>query len=140
MNIETWIIVCSPFMGAIIGVAGWYLFRYSVCLYALLILLLVAVTLSAPVRAENTAPVIVVNDFMCGLHRVQVNDFSGLMIDGQPYGDYKTTMLDAQNNYVHQFGEKAEVRVTQYSRVAFRLVGESRWAACRPVVFHDGAQ
>ena len=85
-------------------------------------------------------PVIVVNDFMCGLHRVQVNDFSGLMVDGQPYGDYKTTMLDAQNNYVHQFGEKAEVRVTQYSRVAFRLVGESRWAACKPVVFLQGAQ
>lgn len=90
--------------------------------------------------ARKDVPVIVVNDFMCGLHRVQVNDFSGLMVDGQPYGDYKTTMLDAQNNYVHQFGEKAELRVTQYSRVAFRLVGESRWAACRPVVFHDGAQ
>lgn len=95
---------------------------------------------SATPPARKGVPVIVVNDFMCGLHRVQVNDFSGLMVDGQPYGDYKTTMLDAQNNYVHQFGEKAEVRVTQYSRVAFRLVGESRWAACRPVVFHDGAQ
>lgn len=89
-------------------------------------------------REDQSVPVIVVNDFMCGLHRVQVNDFSGLMVDSQPYGDYKTTMLDAQNNYVHQFGEKAELRVTQYSRVAFRLVGETRWAACHPAVFHEG--
>lgn len=93
---------------------------------------------TATTAARKDVPVIVVNDFMCGLHRVQVNDFSGLMVDGQPYGDYKTTMLDAQNNYVHQFGEKAEVRVTQYSRVAFRLAGETRWAACKPLVFQEG--
>ena len=85
----------------------------------------------------DTDPVIVVNDFMCGLHRVQINDYSGLMVDGQPYGDYKTTMLDASSNYVHQFGEKAEIRVTPYSRVAFRLAGETRWASCTPLVFHE---
>ena len=89
--------------------------------------------------AESKEPVIVVNDFMCGLHRVQINDYSGLMVDSQPYGDYKTTMLDAQNNYVHQFGEKAEIRVTQYSRVAFRLVGETRWASCTPLVLYAEA-
>lgn len=81
-------------------------------------------------------PVVVVNDFLCGLHRVQINDFSGLAVDSQPYGDYKSTMLDKENNYVHQFGEKAEVRVTQHNRVAFRLKGETRWAACKPVVFY----
>lgn len=93
---------------------------------------------SAELKAAEE-PVIVVNDFMCGLNRVQINDYSGLMVDGQPYGDYKTTMLDAQNNYVHQFGEKAEIRVTQYSRVAFRLAGETRWASCTPLVFHEVA-
>lgn len=110
----------------------------NIAIYVLgLILLAGFLAFCHGVRAA-AAPVIVVNDFMCGLHRVQVNDFSGLMVDGQPYGDYKTTMLDAQNNYVHQFGEKAEVRVTQYSRVAFRLAGETRWAACKPLVFHEG--
>lgn len=92
---------------------------------------------SLDLKASPADPVIVVNDFMCGLHRVQINDYAGLMVDSQPYGDYKTTMLDAQNNYVHQFGEKAEVRVTQYSRVAFRLVGDTRWASCTPLVFHE---
>lgn len=106
----------------------------------LAIILSVSVWFSAKEVRASDAPVIVVNDFMCGLHRVQVNDFSGLMVDGQPYGDYKTTMLDTQNNYVHQFGEKAELRVTQYNRVAFRLVGETRWAACHPVVFEAGVQ
>lgn len=94
---------------------------------------------SAELKADTPAddPVIVVNDFMCGLHRVQINDFAGLMVDGQPYGDYKTSMLDASNNYVHQFGDKAEIRVTPYSRVAFRLAGETRWASCKPLVFHE---
>ena len=82
-------------------------------------------------------PNVVVNDFMCGLHRVQINDFAGLMIDSQPYGDYKTTMLDAESNYVHQFGDKAELRVTQQGRVAFRLKGETRWASCKPLVFYQ---
>lgn len=97
---------------------------------------------SMEIKAGTPAgePVIVVNDFMCGMHRVQINDYSGLMVDSQPYGDYKTTMLDAQNNYVHQFGEKAEIRVTQHSRVAFRLVGETRWASCTPLVFHEVPQ
>lgn len=89
---------------------------------------------------ESKEPVVVVNDFMCGIHRVQINDYAGLMVDSQPYGDYKTTMLDAQSNYVHQFGEKAEIRVTQYSRVAFRLAGETRWASCTPLVFHEVEQ
>lgn len=101
------------------------------------IALLTALCALGTVDAKADEPVIVVNDFMCGLHRVQINDYSGLMVDSQPYGEYKTTMLDAQNNYVHQFGDKAEIRVTQYSRVAFRLVGETRWAACTPLVFHE---
>lgn len=97
---------------------------------------------SMEIKAASPAgePVIVVNDFMCGLHRVQINDYSGLMVDSQPYGDYRTTMLDTGNNYVHQFGEKAEIRVTQFGRVAFRLVGETRWAACTPLVFHEVPQ
>lgn len=81
--------------------------------------------------------VLVVNDLMCGLHRVQLNDYAGLMLDSQPYGEYKTTMLDSQSNYVHQFGEKAELRVTQMGRIAFRLAGETRWASCRPLVFYQ---
>ena len=91
---------------------------------------------SAELKAAEE-PVIVVNDFMCGLHRVQINDFAGLMVDSQPYGDYKTTMLDEENNYVHRFGDKAEIRVTQHSRVAFRLKGETRWARCKPLVFYQ---
>ena len=94
---------------------------------------LVAGFSSCSVRVEAA----VANDFMCGLYRVQINDFAGLMVNSQPYGDYKTTMLDAQNNYVHQFGEKAEIRVTQHSRVAFRLAGETGWNACKPLVFYQ---
>lgn len=106
---------------------------------ALLLLGMCAQWLPAPAAAalDPHVPTVVVNDFLCGLHRVQINDFSGLGVDGQPYGDYKSTMLDKENNYVHQFGEKAEVRVTQHNRVAFRLKGETRWAACKPVVFYE---
>lgn len=90
----------------------------------------------ASLQAPQEQQVLVVNDLMCGLHRVQVNDYAGLMIDSQPYGDYKTTMLDDQSNYVHQFGDKAELRVTQMGRIAFRLAGETRWASCKPLVFY----
>lgn len=81
----------------------------------------------------------VVNDFMCGLHRVQISDTGGLLVDETAYGDYKGSELDHQSSYIHRFGDKAELRVTQFGRVAFRLAGESRWASCKPLVFYKEA-
>ena len=90
-------------------------------------------------RKDPHNAVIVINDMTCGLHRVQINDWAGLAIDGQPYGDYKNSSLDDSSNYVHRFGEKAEIRVTQHQRIAFRLVGKTRWASCKPNVFYQEA-
>lgn len=98
--------------------------------------LLILGSVDARATPEPEEQVLVVNDLMCGLHRVQINDYAGLMIDSQPYGEYKTTMLDDQSNYVHQFGDKAELRVTQMGRIAFRLAGETRWASCKALVFY----
>lgn len=78
----------------------------------------------------------VANDFLCGLHRVTIDDDAHLNVNGEDYGEHKTTMLDAESNYVHQFGDKAELRVTQQGRIAFRLVGQTRWASCKPLVFY----
>ena len=79
----------------------------------------------------------VANDFMCGLYRATITDEAHLTVNGEDHGEHKTTMLDAESNYVHQFGDKAELRVTQQGRVAFRLKGETRWASCRPLVFYQ---
>lgn len=82
---------------------------------------------------------VVVNDFMCGLHRVQISDSGGLLVDETAYGDYKGSELDHESSYIHRFGDKAELRVTQFGRVAFRLAGETRWASCKPLVFYKEA-
>ncbi len=79
----------------------------------------------------------VANDFMCGLYRVTIGDDAHLRVNGDDQGEHRTTMLDDQSNYVHQFGDKAELRVTQMGRIAFRLAGETRWASCKPLVLYQ---
>ena len=79
----------------------------------------------------------VANDFMCGLYRATIQDDAHLTVNGEDQGEHKTTMLDAESNYVHQFGDKAELRVTQQGRVAFRLKGETRWASCKALVLYQ---
>lgn len=103
------------------------------------ILGLAALALSSCGQSAKAEQPLIVTDFMCGLYRVQINSEPqpSLMLNRQPYGDYRNSTLDKANNYVHRFGEKAEIRVTQYSRVAFRLVGETRWAACKPLVMYQ---
>lgn len=96
--------------------------------------------LFASCSSKAEEPVVVVNDFMCGLHHVMIRDDGGLMVNEQPYGEYKTTLLTEDNSYVHQFGEKAELRVSQLGRIAFRLAGETRWAKCKPLVFYTDSQ
>lgn len=106
---------------------------------ALLALVALCAVLFATLDAKAEDNGIVANDFMCGLYRVQVNDYVGLVVNGKVYGAYKTTMLDKENNYVHQFGERAELRVTQHGRVAFRIAGETRWNGCKPLVLYAEA-
>lgn len=79
----------------------------------------------------------VANDFMCGLHRVTIGDDAHLRINGEDQGEHRTTMLDDQSSYVHQFGDRAELRVTQQGRVAFRLKGETRWNSCKALVLYQ---
>lgn len=82
----------------------------------------------------------VANDFMCGLNRVTIGDDAHLRVNGEDKGEHRTTMLDDQSNYVHQFGDRAELRVTQMGRIAFRLAGETRWASCKALVFYREQQ
>lgn len=79
----------------------------------------------------------VANDFMCGLYRATIQDNAHLTVNGEDQGEHKTTMLDSESNYIHQFGDKAELRVTQQGRIAFRLKGETRWNACKALVFYQ---
>lgn len=81
----------------------------------------------------------VANDFMCGLYRVTIGDDAHLRVNGEDQGEHRTTMLDDQSNYVHQFGDRAELRVTQHGRVAFRIPGETRWNGCKPLVLYAEA-
>lgn len=106
---------------------------------ALLALVALCAVLFAALDAKAEDNNLVANDFMCGLYRVQLNDYVGLVINGKQYGAYKTTMLDKENNYVHQFGDRAELRVTQHGRAAFRIAGETRWNGCKPLVLYAEA-
>ena len=101
------------------------------------IILLAIINLLAVYIICTESKAAVANDFLCSLHRVTIDDNAHLRINGADYGEHKTTMLDAESNYVHQFGEKAELRVTQQGRVAFRLKGETRWASCKALVLYQ---
>lgn len=102
-----------------------------------IILLAIINILAVYIICTQTSKAAVANDFMCGLHRVTIDDDAHLTVNGEDYGEHKTTMLDAESNYVHQFGDKAELRVTQQGRVAFRLKGETRWASCKALVLYQ---
>ncbi len=79
----------------------------------------------------------VANDFQCRDQRVTIQGDAHLTVNGVDKGPHKTTMLDAESNFVHQFGDRAELRVTQQGRIAFRLAGETRWASCKPLVLYQ---
>lgn len=121
----------------ILAVVGLYFQKVIDNMRAVLLICGLVWLYAPPASAEDNG--IVANDFMCGLYRVQLNDYVGLVINGKQYGAYKTTMLDKENNYVHQFGDRAELRVTQHGRVAFRIAGETRWASCKPLVLYAEA-
>ena len=101
------------------------------------IILLAIINLLAVYIICTESKAAVANDFMCGLYRATIQDDAHLTVNGEDQGEHKTTMIDAESNYVHQFGEKAELRVTQQGRVAFRLKGETRWASCKALVLYQ---
>lgn len=70
---------------------------------------------------------------ICGMYEIDVTDDYSLKVNGKDAGAYKGTRMDKYFSYQHQYqkGDKvSEVRETQKGRMAFRIVGESRWNAC----------
>lgn len=70
---------------------------------------------------------------ICGMYEIDVTDDYSLKVNGKDAGAYKGTIMDKYFSYQHQYqkGDKvSEVRETQKGRMAFRIVGESRWNSC----------
>lgn len=101
--------------------------------------LLLAALLAASFGASATTA----SDFMCGMNRVQLTLNQGdpadlqALVEGKSL-NYTGSTVEKNDDIVHRFGteRKGELRVTQKGRVAFRIVGESRWAACIPLVLY----
>jgi len=69
----------------------------------------------------------------CGLYEIDVTDDYSLKVNGKDAGAYKGTIMDKYFSYQHRYqkdDQVSEVRETQKGRMAFRIVGESRWNAC----------
>jgi len=69
----------------------------------------------------------------CGLYEIEVTDDYSLKVNGKDAGAYKGTIMDKYFSYQHRYqkdDQVSEVRETQKGRMAFRIVGESRWNAC----------
>jgi len=70
---------------------------------------------------------------ICGMYEIDVTDDYSLKVNGKDAGSYKGTIMDKYFSYQHQYqkgDQVSEVRETQKGRMAFRIVGESRWNAC----------
>ena len=70
---------------------------------------------------------------ICGMYEIDVTDDYSLKVNGKDAGAYKGTIMDKYFSYQHQYqkgDQVSEVRETQKGRMAFRIVGESRWNAC----------
>lgn len=88
--------------------------------------MLFVATLSAQCAAENKS-------LICGMYEIDVTDDYSLKVNGKDAGAYKGTIMDKYFSYHHQYqkvDQASEVRETQKGRMAFRIVGESRWNAC----------
>jgi len=86
--------------------------------------LLVAVLFTSAVNAKSLT---------CGLYEIDVTDDYSLKVNGKDAGAYKGTIMDKYFSYQHRYqkdDQVSEVRETQKGRMAFRIVGESRWNAC----------
>lgn len=69
----------------------------------------------------------------CGLYEIEVTDDYSLKVNGKDAGAYKGTIMDKYFSYQHRYqkdDQVSEVRETQKGRMAFRIIGESRWNAC----------
>ena len=69
----------------------------------------------------------------CGLYEIDVTDDYSLKVNGKDAGAYKGTIMDKYFSYQHRYqkdDQVSEVRETQKGRMAFRIIGESRWNAC----------
>lgn len=70
---------------------------------------------------------------ICGMYEIDVTDDYSLKVNGKDAGAYKGTIMDKYFSYHHQYqkgDQVSEVRETQKGRLAFRVVGDSRWNAC----------
>lgn len=70
---------------------------------------------------------------ICGMYEIDVTDDYSLKVNGKDAGAYRGTIMDKYFSYQHQYkkgDQVSEVRETQKGRMAFRIVGESRWNAC----------
>lgn len=73
------------------------------------------------------------NSYVCGMYEIDVTDDYSLKVNGKDAGSYKGTIMDKYFSYQHQYqkgDQVSEVRETSKGRMAFRIVGESRWSAC----------
>lgn len=89
-----------------------------------LVVLLAAVLFTSPVNAKS---------LICGMYEIDVTDDYSLKVNGKDAGAYRGTIMDKYFSYQHQYqkgDQVSEVRETQKGRMAFRIVGESRWNAC----------
>lgn len=70
---------------------------------------------------------------ICGMYEIDVTDDYSIKVNGKDAGVYKGTIMDKYFSYYHQYqkgDQVSEVRETPKGRMAFRIVGESRWNAC----------
>lgn len=90
-------------------------------------ILLASLIAAMPLTAKSAKSLI------CGLYEIDVTDDYSLKVNGKDAGAYKGTIIDKYFSYQHQYqkgDQVSEVRETQKGRMAFRIVGESRWSAC----------
>lgn len=73
-------------------------------------------------------------DLLCGLYRINIKE-NGLQVNDRQY-EYVTSTLGNHGDYVHQFEDGNQIRVTQHHRVAYRQLDATRWNACVPLVYY----